>query len=166
MNIYRLESRVPIIKDNVTDMLRMIKTVCGSGDLIVKDQLQRHASRLDTCFSSSPSVALLQSGFSHRTGGRKAAERKKKKKGCEWGRGRGECDNCWMRTECVRLATLPLGRPRLLHLSLSVSAARRSLGESDAAFSVREGAQRRRRTHTHTHGTVGSHLHRAGRQAT
>ncbi|XP_044041224.1 CUGBP Elav-like family member 2 isoform X27 [Siniperca chuatsi] len=62
-----------------------------------------------------------------------------------------------MRTECVRLATLPLGRPRLLHLSLSVSAARRSLGESDAPLFIRQGAQRRRRTHTHTHYTVSTH---------
>lgn len=77
-----------------------------------------------------------------------------------------------MRTECVRLATLPLGRPRLLHLSLSVSATRRSLDESDAPLFIRQGAQRRRRTHTlshslsHTHGRYCTHtlIHRAGRQ--
>ncbi|XP_063761404.1 CUGBP Elav-like family member 2 isoform X3 [Eleginops maclovinus] len=62
-----------------------------------------------------------------------------------------------MRTECVRLATLPLGRPRLLHLSLSVSAARRSLGESDAPFYLSGrahrggGAHTRYCTHIHTH---------------
>lgn len=79
------------------------------------------ASPLGTWLSHSPRVALLQSGFAHGTARNKTGE--KQRKG-EWGRARrGECDNCWMRTECVRLATLPLGRPRRVHLSLSVSAA-------------------------------------------
>ncbi|KAK1906549.1 4-diphosphocytidyl-2-C-methyl-D-erythritol kinase [Dissostichus eleginoides] len=84
-------------------------------------------------------------------------DRRKRGRRSEWGRGGGECDNCWMRTECVRLATLPLGRPRLLHLSLSVSAARRSLGESDAPFYLSGrahrggGAHTRYCTYTHTH---------------
>uniref|UniRef100_A0A3P9LVW7 RRM domain-containing protein n=2 Tax=Oryzias latipes TaxID=8090 RepID=A0A3P9LVW7_ORYLA len=60
-----------------------------------------------------------------------------------------------MRTQRARLDPLPSGRPQLLHLSLSVSAARRSLGGSDAPVFCRgEGAQRWRRTHssarTHT----------------
>lgn len=103
-------------------------------------------------------------------GGTKPAKRKR-----EWGRARrGECDNCWMRTECVRLATLPLGRPRLVHLSLSVFVARRSLSESDAPVFIRQGstAAKRRRAHwlshvyctgSHTH-THSSHTRWAGRQ--
>ncbi|XP_069375841.1 CUGBP Elav-like family member 2 isoform X5 [Paralichthys olivaceus] len=71
-----------------------------------------------------------------------------------------------MRTECERLDSLPSGRPRLLHLSLSVSASRRSLGESDALF-IRQDARHSgggAHTHTHTHSTDTLHtlhtLHR------
>lgn len=62
-----------------------------------------------------------------------------------------------MRTECVRLATLPLGRPRILHLSLSlsVSVARRSFRRERRAFIYQEEA----RAHTNTDGTVRARTH-------
>lgn len=49
-----------------------------------------------------------------------------------------------------------------MHLSLSVSTARRSLGESDAPLFIRQGAQRRRRTHTllsHTRTVLYAHAY-------
>lgn len=133
---------------------------------MVKDQLQRYAPRLPGSAPGSPAVReprCCRADF--QTG---PAEEKREEKS-EWGSGgRGECDNCWMRTECVQLATLPLGRPRsLLHLSLSVSAARRSLGESDAPLFIRRRRRTHTQTHSRTHGTVGTYtrsLHRAGWQ--
>ncbi|XP_034433830.1 CUGBP Elav-like family member 2 isoform X15 [Hippoglossus hippoglossus] len=65
-----------------------------------------------------------------------------------------------MRTECERLDSLPSGRPRLPHLSLSVSASRRSLGESDALF-IRQDARHSGGggAHTHTAHTHTLHTH-------